>query len=402
MVVSAAAVWLRNWPVASNDFGVEAAAAYRALVHGHPLAFLRLAPAYGGSLELRSPFALLSAALGGGEQTTYRLVATPCLLAAAVLGAWLAAHVRARGSGGVAALLVLGVATLNPLTYRALMIGHPEELLGGVLCAAAVLCAARGRAGWAGLLLGLAVANKQWALLAVGPVLLALPERRGLAMIIAGTTATAFLLPLALGTGGVQAAAGRLSVNDGGPLFHPQQLWWFAGRPRTWTTAMSSQIPHGFRFPPDWLQGRAHAIVVLSSLPLSALAVRRGGRGGRPLLVLALVMMLRCALDPWDVVYYPLPFIVALLAWEASVGSGLPILSLTATAIAWLLFEVLPAHVGVDAQAIAFAATVLPAAAAMAGSLFGPARSPRRIRARAGGPARRARAVTPGRWVRLP
>ena len=32
-------------------------------------------------------------------------------------------------------------------------------------------------------------------------------------------------------------------------------------------------------------------------------------------------MLLRCWLDPWDVVYYPLPFIVALLAWETTVAA---------------------------------------------------------------------------------
>ena len=50
----------------------------------------------------------------------------------------------------------------NPLTLSALEIGHPEELLGAVLCIAAV-CAMNDRATWAAILLGLAIPNKEWA-----------------------------------------------------------------------------------------------------------------------------------------------------------------------------------------------------------------------------------------------
>jgi hypothetical protein len=369
LAFSLVAVWLRTWPTSVNDFGREALAAYAALTHGHPLRFLALAPAYGGSLELRSPFALLAAGLGGGDDAVYRLSAVPCLAAAALLGAWLARRAGTRA----AAVAVLAVAALNPLSYRALMIGHPEELLGAALCVAAVLAAMRARAGWAGLLLGLAIANKQWAVLAAGPVLIGLPDRRGLAMLLAGAVAAAFLLPLALAAGGgVAGATGRLSVNDAGSLFNPPQLWWFLGHPGAWIPAMSGQIPRGYRMPPDWLQGRAHFLVVLSALPLTELA-RRHPRGvQQPLLLLALLMLLRCALDPWDVVYYPLPFVLALLAWEVCSGRSLPVLAVAATAAAWLVFELLPDHVDVDTQAIAFALIVVPALAVLARGVYGP------------------------------
>ena len=48
--------------------------------------------------------------------------------------------------------------------------------LGAALCAGAVLAAARGRAVWAGVLLGCALATKQWAALAILPMLLAAPR----------------------------------------------------------------------------------------------------------------------------------------------------------------------------------------------------------------------------------
>ena len=39
------------------------------------------------------------------------------------------------------------------------------------------------------------------------------------------------------------------------------------------------------------------------------------------LALLTLLLLLRCLLDTWDTSYYPLPFILALLAWEVA---GLP------------------------------------------------------------------------------
>ena len=80
------------------------------------------------------------------------------------------------------------------------------------------------------------------------------------------------------------------------------------------------------------------------------------------LLLLAMLMLLRCWLDPWDVVYYPLPFIVALGAWEATVARRAPVLAIVATAATWLDFQYLPNHVSLDVQAIAF---LLPATLAL-------------------------------------
>jgi hypothetical protein len=83
---SAALAWLGLYGFAWNDYEEEARPAFDALVHGHVTAFLRLAPAYGGSLVERAPFALVTRLWGGGELAVYRMVAVPCLLAAALLG----------------------------------------------------------------------------------------------------------------------------------------------------------------------------------------------------------------------------------------------------------------------------------------------------------------------------
>jgi hypothetical protein len=113
-------------------------------------------------------------------------------------------------------------------------------------------------------------------------------------------------------------------------------------------------------------------IIVLSALPLTELARRRTRRTDGPLLLLALLLLLRCALDPWDITYYALPFVFALLAWEATFGRRVPLLSLTATAAAWVLLETLRQHAGMDAQAVAFTVVVVPAIAALTAGLYRP------------------------------
>src|SRR5260370_32228108 len=88
---SATIAWLGLYGFAWNDYDNEARPAFDALTHGHVLEFLRLAPAYGGSLIERAPFALIPRLWGGGELAVYPMGALPCLLAAAPLGVWLLA-----------------------------------------------------------------------------------------------------------------------------------------------------------------------------------------------------------------------------------------------------------------------------------------------------------------------
>src|SRR4051794_8176170 len=224
---AAALAWLGLIGFVWSDYEVEAAPAFDALTHGYFALFLQLCPAYGGSLIMRAPFALAAHGLGGGEVAVFRAVAVPCLLAGSALGVVLASSLLARGAGRGTVAIVVALCACNPITLRALDIGHPEELLGAALSAGAVLAALRGRPTWAGLLLGLAVANKAWALLAVGPVLLALPERRLWTLTIAWGIALVFVVPVLLpsppaGQPGVHAA-------QTGVIFQPWQVWWFFG-----------------------------------------------------------------------------------------------------------------------------------------------------------------------------
>lgn len=377
---STAMLWLWAWQIANADWAVEAQGPLTALLHGHIATFFASAPAYGPSLLLRAPFALPASLAGAGQLLIYRLAALPCTLALAALGAWLACELRRAGAGVIAAGATLLLCAVNPIAFKALVVGHPEELLGAALCAAAVLLASRGRAAWAGLALGLAIANKQWALLAVGPVLLALPARHWRALAIAGVVAIGLEAPILLSTATVAGASSRLLVNDTGTLFHPWQIFWFFGPRGHWLPAMAPLIQPGFRLPPTWLGGRAHLLIVGASAPLTLVAWRRGLRGERALALLALLFVLRCWLDPWDFVYYPLALIIALASWEAAVLRRFPVAAAAATAATWLIFDYLPGHIGLDAQALSFLVPATLALAALAVAVYRPQtlRLPRR------------------------
>jgi hypothetical protein len=384
--------WLGLYGFAWNDYEAEAQPAFDALVHGHAIEFLRLAPAYGGSLVERAPFALMSSLWGGGELAVYCMVALPCLLACAALGVWLVARMRSEGRSTLARAVTLGLCVANPLSLDALEIGHPEEILGACLCVGAVLLASRGRSLWAGALLGLAIANKEWALLAVGPVLLVLPARRRLPCLAsAGALATAVLAPLVLvGSSGFVAGA-RAFATAPSEIFQPWQLWWFFGAPNhvPVPSGVIRAIPMGaplstrplWRWAPAWLSGVPHPLIVALGLVLAgALWLQRRRRTGAgivserdALLLLALAMLVRCVLDDWDVMYYLLPFVFALLAWEiGGPAKRPPVLALSSTALVWTSFQWLPAHASPDIEAAFFLAWSLPLVALLAFTLYKP------------------------------
>jgi hypothetical protein len=365
-----AMLWCHAWQVSVNDYAAEAKAPLTALLHGHIWTFLTTAPAYGASLELRAPFALLASASGGNALLVYRFAALPCLLALAALAVWIYPQLRATRWRWFAVLLTLGVCVANPVTYYALAVGHPEDVLGAVLCVAAVIVAQRGHSVWAGVLLGVAIANKEWAVVAIGPVLVALPAERRRALLVAGATTLLLVGPIAITAGSVKGASARLSVNDTGTIFYPQQIWWFLGTPGHWVASMKGQIMPGFRFPPSWLQGRAHLLIAWIGLPLSWLAYRRGMRKQDVLLLLALLLLMRCMLDPWDFVYYPLPFIIALLSWETTVKRRAPIAAAVASAATLAIFKYAPKHLSANQVALSFIIPSVIAVVAMSFVVF--------------------------------
>jgi hypothetical protein len=366
-----------NWP----DWFFEARPAVDALVSGHVLHFLQLTPVYGGTLVLRAPFVLLTKLWHGGELSVYRAGAAPCLAATGALGFWLTVRMRARGSSTFARTVVVLLCVANPLTLPALQIGHHEELLGAALCIAALVCALDDRPIWAAVLLGVAIANKEWAVLAVGPVLLALPRARVRAMLITGAVAGVVVAPILIaGMSGFVAQAAATGLTTGG-IFQPWQIWWFFGsHGHVAATASSTAAAAAYRAAPAWAGTLGHPLIIAVMPPLTALYARvRRNAARRPandlLLLLALLLALRCVLDPWDISYYSLPFLLTLLTWEALGFTRPPVLSLAASLAAWLIFrETSSSALGLplDGQALVFTIISVPAIATLAATLYVP------------------------------
>lgn len=295
----------------------------QALSHGNIGGFFHTQPVMGSfSLFLRTPFATLAHALGGGQLLEYRLGALVCLLLGAVFALALARLMACRGQPFRAQLAVTALIVCGPLTFSAVKWGHPEELLAAALCAAGAIAAVRGRALAGGILLGLALATKEWAWLALLPVVLTMGQARVRMLVAAGATAAAFTLPMLLGD------AGRFfdqihHYGMPGNGLTPTNIWWIYGH-QVGGAAGSRGAP-SFALP-GAVAHVSHLIVIAVALGLSAawLRVRRGRDGLEVLQLVALVFLLRCMLDPLTYSYHHLPFLLALVAYEGLCRRGLP------------------------------------------------------------------------------
>lgn len=355
------------------DYFSDASAAIDALARGDLDGFFASQPLMGSfSLVLRAPF--VAAVFDGNLETVYFAGALPCLFATVILGLALARLAAEHGQSAPVQGLIAGLAVINPITFRALHWGHPEELLGAALCVGAVLAALRERELLAGVLLGLAIATKQWALIAVLPTLLAAPRRRIALLTIAGSLVALFYLPGLIANsasfgGATEAAAGQAA---GGASTTPWSLWW--------PLASVADSSFGERYmAPAWVGVVSHPLIVLLPIPLAALLWRRRDR--RPddaLLLLALLFLLRCLLDNWSNDYYHAPFFLSLLAWESVRRPGVPYLSLTVAVLLGVSFWPEQTRIFSDSLADApllfalYAAWTVPLATLLAVALYRP------------------------------
>jgi hypothetical protein len=297
-----------------------------ALVHGHLSAAAHDQPFMGlTSILLRLPFAALATALGGGRMLTYRFGVFACAL---VLAAVVLAVVRRARVRPVVGLLIAVVTVLNPITLEWLN-GHPEELLGGALCVAAVLAAMDDRCVLAGVLLGLAVGTKEWALLAAVPTTVACLTGRRRMLLIAAVVAA----PLVLTLPAIDPTAfARVSRGIGYLTWPSFRSWW-------WMVSgyQHVRLAHGvsaslYLLPLGLTRADVSLLPLLIAVPLGWLHLRRQPRRQDAMRLLALVLLLRCALDPECGPYYTIPAIVALLAWEGLDGR-ISLAALLATAL---------------------------------------------------------------------
>jgi hypothetical protein len=338
---------------AGLDYFIDAGDAIDALVRGDWTAFFANQPLMGGfSLFVRAPFVAL--VFHGSEATVYWAGSVPCVLGLLALCAWLLREMRRAGRSETERAMVGVALILSPLAVRALHWGHPEELLGAALCVGAVIAAARGRWMLAGLMLGCAIATKQWAVLAFLPALIATPARMRVRLVSAtAIVALALTVPMFAGNPGRFMEIQR-SVSDG-----PHRALGDAGgpsRPVSHVTPTNIFLPTSHEVDTDrgpiHVQdsriGRvAHPLIILVALPLTLLLWRRRASAGAvelrdALLLLALLFLTRCVFDPMSLDYYHVPFLTALGAAGALGGIREARLALLATAGLALAFA-LPA-----------------------------------------------------------
>ena len=356
------------------DYFSDAGPAIDTLVRGNYDEFFASQPLMGTfSLLVRAPF--VAAVFHSSETSVYLIGVLPCLFATIALGLVLSRSLADRGASTAAQGVVAGLAVINPMTFRAIHWGHPEELLAGALCVAALLAALRQRELLAGILLGLAISTKQWAVLAVLPTLLAASNHRLLLGCAAAAVTGVFTLPpLLLDPGAFErVAAGAAARDAGAAITTPWNVWW----PLSDLAAMDAPGPRYYL--PTEISSLTHPLIVLSALPLSAaLWRRRDRRRDDALLLLTLLLLMRCLLDQWNNDYYHVPFMLSLLAWESVRRTGVPYLTVGVSILLGLSFWRQQDQIFGDSVAGApllnafYLAWAVPLALGLAASLYRP------------------------------
>jgi hypothetical protein len=357
--------WLGFRVQVMGDYGVWFAPSMNALLSGHVHAFFALLPTdgAGGSVLLRAPFALLGKELVGGQHAIFRFGALACVLATVAVALPLVRTMREACRPPLARAAVVALFLLTPAVLDAIFYGHPEESLGAALCIGSVLLAASGRSELAGGLLGLAIINKPWGVLAVLPALLAAPGGRIRLLAIGGVIAGGWTAATYVGS--PSNFRHSLLTASSAVVAHPQDLWWPLAR----LHVAAGTTP--WYSPPALVGAHARTLAVLVAVPLAVPIARRRERTvDDALALLALLFLLRCVLDPSNHVYYQVPFVLALAAWEARVR-GAPLLSLASLGGFYVIFHTVSGTGSLTAQFLAYMALVIPLAGYLAAVILG-------------------------------
>jgi hypothetical protein len=317
------------------------APATNALADGRLHDFFALHPYMGSfSLLLRAPFVAASRWLGADDVTVYKVGSVVCLVSVALLAMWVSRLMARRGQPLGIRLLVVVALVLNPLSLNAIWLGHPEEPMAAALCIGAVLAARDRRVAAAGVLLGLALATKQWAIVAALPVVLAAPERRWRLALIAGSVTIALALPLAVAD---PPRFITIAHEASQTLRSPATSLWAplaASRQEISFTSGLVSIVTSYSLPPS-MAFLPRPLIVVATVLLALLYRRRPGPDPEGLLgLLALCFLVRGMLDPISPAYYYVPFLMALAAWDGLRRRGLPLLTVGSAGALWFLFFV--------------------------------------------------------------
>jgi hypothetical protein len=369
-----------------GDYYTDAGPAFEALSRGRLHEFFASGALMGPfAMLVRLPF-VLAANLGDASMLDrYRWGAVACVLPSVVLALVVARLMRRSGQPIHACVLAAVLLIANPLVVKALRFGHPEEMLGAALCTGAMIAAMRRMGVLAGILVALALTTKQWALVMVGPMVLALlvfrvPRWRFTAALLITGLAVAgpFVLSDPRGYLHVQHRAGSIPVMNSQPA-SPYSIW-YPVTPAKYVhiRPLNGRSAARVRPVPPFIGGFAKQLIVISALLLTVPLILRRRRlsATDPLLFLAFALLLRCTLDPFDNPYYHLPFLVAFLAWESLTVRGVPVFALFvsfAFVLATSLAETLTSLPNYTTHCAVYLAWALPALALIAVHLYSPA-----------------------------
>jgi glycosyl transferase family 87 len=308
------------------------------LVHGHVSGFFSTQPIMGSvSLWLRAPFVGLATLARGDLTAQYRVGTLVVLLAAMFLLLPAVALMLRRGQHPLIVLTVLAAILVGPTTFKAVFWGHPEELLGAALAVAAVLAAIHGRGVAAGVLLGLAVGTKQWGLFAVLPVLTVARGQRRQVVAASVVVVSAFVLPM-LAADPARFVHQNLQTASAAIGVAPTNVWWAFHR-----LGIDPSTHEQINRIPNWMAELSHPLAVAVVLGLSGLYWRRSA-DRHPydvLQLLAALFLLRCLLDPLAISYHHAPFVLTVAIFEGLRRRGMPVVTLTATAVILILGQYL-------------------------------------------------------------
>ena len=324
-----------------GDWQVDAAPAVEALAAGHFGQYLKADALMGPfATVVQAPLVALSGAAG---PDAYRWAAFPCLLAAGLVGLYLAGVAGRRGAGNFTRALLALFCLVNPLAFEALKNGHPEEILTAALVVAAVASATERHTWRTAILLGLAVGSKQWAVIAVLPALLALSSRRLQTVFASAAVAFVLFLP------GIVASPGSFlgvqqEAASTGHVVTPWSAWYPFASTRTDVYSVDGErLVARVEVAPPIADRFSHPLIIVMALAIPLGLWLRRRRLPLPasdaMALLSLIALLRCVLDPVDNLYYHLPPLLAIVGWDAVACRGLPLRSLIAIGASLLFWQ---------------------------------------------------------------
>lgn len=256
------------------------------------------------SVLLRAPIRVLIGS--GNERLEYAVGAWLLVFVALLLIAVAISRCGAQPFANRHVIAAAGIAALNPLSISALSIGHPEELMTGALCVTAVAMAATDGIGFKafGVLL-LALATKQWALIAIGPFVAASACRGRDVLSLAGLGALVVAGLTLLSPDGLNRQLQMIHSSD---FLMPYNVWWLIV-PSSGQGLDASSTGEVV----NWI---GHPLTVLIPLAVSCvwMLVNRGQRASlsQSMWLLAGAVMIRGLFDPWNGLYYEAPLFAAL------------------------------------------------------------------------------------------